>query len=348
MSSPPILRVTYVTDRAIACLLVDRKRRLVKRTQEERTRLRGDRSVRNRCGDSCARRARDGMKRLARRSRQLRAEGRDNRWSGKPACAHAARRCAPRCGHHCGRCGLSSPARSPSRPPSDGSAYRSRSSVAPPLRDSSAASDSSAIRSQHRPVARPVKPRTGVGFARRRNIAVPNDFRDRIARHQCPCERRKAPVLRRSERHRLIAFNLDSDREIVAARSSPPDRFTGMPGSLRARYELDYGTVAAHQEMRGCLQMRDRREKWVRPGVKTVGEEFFDGLPAEPARRQADVMHDKELDAAGGRTLVAVGRRNVARAFENALVTELWSHAFAVLRKLLAEPRARAATSTLG
>lgn len=128
--------------------------------------------------------------------------------------------------------------------------------------------------------------------------------------------------MRRSERHLLIAFDLDSDREIVAARSSPPARFTGVPGPLRTRHELDYGTVAAHQEMRGCLQIRDRCEKWVRPRVKTVGEEFFDGLPAEPARRQADVVHDKELDAAGGRTLVAVGRRDVARAFENTLVTE--------------------------
>ena len=62
-------------------------------------------------------------------------------------------------------------------------------------------------------------------------------------------------------------------------------------------------------------------------GVKPVRKKILDGVAAEPAWRQADVMDDQQLDATAWRTLVAVGRRNVARSPEESVFSELQSHA---------------------
>ena len=214
--------------------------------------------------------------------------------------------------------------------PSSESACFSRARVALPHGHSGFFFGTAAVHSHHRPVACPVKLRAGIGLARRRDIAMPDDLRNRIALRQRPRECREAPVLGRRERRLFIALDLYADREIVATWSPLPTRLSRVPRALRARHELDDCTVAAHQEMRRCLQTRDRRKERVCPRVEPVGKKFLDGPPAELTRRQADVMDGDKLNAAGSRALVAVGRRDVTHPFEDPFVSEFQSHASTV------------------
>src|SRR5258706_14075396 len=107
------------------------------------------------------------------------------------------------------------------------------------------------------PQAQPVETRPGVGFARRCDVGMTDDFKSGICGLQRLYEPRELPVLNVGERLVVSAFEFDADRIVVAVRAPPPRRFTCMPGAFRARHELDHFAVAAHQKMRRNLELRD-------------------------------------------------------------------------------------------
>ena len=76
----------------------------------------------------------------------------------------------------------------------------------------------------------PVEMRSGIGLASRRDIAVARQRFDRIAAPELGQQSIEGKILGILERELVAAFELDSDREIIAARPSHPARNTGMPG----------------------------------------------------------------------------------------------------------------------
>jgi hypothetical protein len=62
-----------------------------------------------------------------------------------------------------------------------------------------------------------------------------------------------------------------------------------------------------------AFQIRKRR---IVTAIKAVGEELFDVFPAEPSRRQADVVNDEQNYVINVRAVVTVGRRHPHGAVE--------------------------------
>jgi hypothetical protein len=58
---------------------------------------------------------------------------------------------------------------------------------------------------------------------------------------------------------------------------------------------------------------RKRAEIRVRIRVEPIGKQFDDGLSAELARRQRDVMNDQQRDALAFRPGIAIGRSDLRR-----------------------------------
>ena len=108
---------------------------------------------------------------------------------------------------------------------------------------------------EQRAQALPVERRTGIGLAARSDVAVPGEVGDRIARSQRRHESREARVLSLRVRPRVGAFELDADREIVAALASLPRRDAGVPC---ARSQGTNWTSEPSRRMKKCADTWDR------------------------------------------------------------------------------------------
>jgi hypothetical protein len=65
--------------------------------------------------------------------------------------------------------------------------------------------------------------------------------------------------------------------------------------------------------VRGDAHLGERVEAGVRIGVESVGKKLDDGVAAELARRQRDVVNDQQRDALAIRPRVAIGRSDLRR-----------------------------------
>ena len=85
-----------------------------------------------------------------------------------------------------------------------------------------------------------------------------------------------------------------------------------MPGAVVEGYVLGDATVAAHQGVRRCTQLRDRADERVdvRPegqGRQRAAEQGVDPGAAEAAGRQADPVQHDQIGHHIGRTRILVG-----------------------------------------
>src|SRR5207248_8232821 len=101
---------------------------------------------------------------------------------------------------------------------------------------------------------RPVEAGPRIGLAAGGDVAVRGDGAQRQRRAQRGDQRNKRAVLPRIEWRVVAAFELDADREVVAARAAAPARFACVPGAPVDRHELREFAVAANQEVGGDAQ----------------------------------------------------------------------------------------------
>src|SRR6185295_20322836 len=92
---------------------------------------------------------------------------------------------------------------------------------------------------QTRQQARPVEVRARIGLAAGGNVAVRGDLAQGKDGAKLFQKKKKSLVLRGLEFAVIGAFELDADREIVAALAPAPARSAGVPGALPERHELD-------------------------------------------------------------------------------------------------------------
>lgn len=98
-------------------------------------------------------------------------------------------------------------------------------------------------------IAIPIEIRPGIGLAAGRDMLVSTDRTKRMRLLQCNGQGTEQEVLRIGKRLVIGAFELDSDREIVALRSFLETRDAGMPGPLEGRDKLVQRAIAPHQKM---------------------------------------------------------------------------------------------------
>src|SRR5690606_3543799 len=118
----------------------------------------------------------------------------------------------------------------------------------------------------------------------------------------------QARVLRHLERVVLQPFKFDADAEVVAVVSPLPARWSGMPGAIERRDELQQFAVAADHEMSGYLGTSDGFEVRMGVPVQPVGDEPFDLVTTVLAGRQADRVDDGQVDPGLGRARAEVWR----------------------------------------
>lgn len=117
---------------------------------------------------------------------------------------------------------------------------------------------------------------------------------------------RERLVLFRVEWDVVRAFQLHTDRKIIATAAPAPARFAGMPRTLRAGDELNERTVAPHEEMRRYLEARYASVIRMRGRIELVQKKLLDAGTAEFARRKADRMKHEELDLHARGALIAI------------------------------------------
>src|SRR6266513_5459520 len=103
---------------------------------------------------------------------------------------------------------------------------------------------------QRLPETSPVECRPGVGLAAGCDVDVPDDIDDRIAPAQNHEKFRQTRVLPVGVGLVVGAFELHADGEVVTALASPPAGRARVPGSLRARHQLDQFAPAPYEKMR--------------------------------------------------------------------------------------------------
>ena len=86
-----------------------------------------------------------------------------------------------------------------------------------------------------------------------------------------------------------------------------------MPGAHCTRDKLEQQAVAPDQEVCGHAQSRKRAEIGARIRVEPIGKQLDDGVSAEVARRQRDVVNDQQRDALTFRPGIAIGRSDLRR-----------------------------------
>ena len=138
------------------------------------------------------------------------------------------------------------------------------------------------------------------------NVGMPNAILDRVCALERPGQFYKYLILGIGERLVVGAFEFDADREVVTAAATAPLGLSSMPGTTRARDELEQFAIAPYHEVAGDLVALDLAIVRVRIRVKTVGEQFDDARPAELARRKADAVNDQQFDARTSRPFIAV------------------------------------------
>ena len=150
--------------------------------------------------------------------------------------------------------------------------------------------------------------RSGIGLSTGRggNVGMPDAVLDRVGALERPGQIRQYRVLGIGERLVVGPFELDADREVVAAAAAAPRGLPGMPGAPDTRDELDQLAISAYQEVTGNLEALNLAVVRVGTRVEMVGEQVDDAGTAELARRQADVVNDQQLDVRAARPVIAV------------------------------------------
>ena len=163
------------------------------------------------------------------------------------------------------------------------------------------------------PEARPVERFSGIGLSSWRDLVVARDVRDRITPAKGAGESGQHGVLGIRVGQQIGAFELDANGKIVASLAALPGRSPGMPGAQRAGDELQQRAVTPDQEVRRDAHRRKRAEIRMRVRIEPIGKQLDDGVSAELARRQRNVVHDQQRNALAFRPCVAIGRRDLRR-----------------------------------
>ena len=100
----------------------------------------------------------------------------------------------------------------------------------------------------------------------------------RIARDQFSRQRTQRLILRIGVRRGISAFQLNTNRKIIAPLASTIQRHTGVPGALIKRNILDDFTVAANQTMGRNAQMRYLSKKGIAINSRKVMSHFAQSL----------------------------------------------------------------------
>ena len=172
----------------------------------------------------------------------------------------------------------------------------------------------------------PLKARTGIGFAPRRNITVADHRFNRIAATQVGKQLVERQVLGILEGKLVTTLEFDADGEVVAILSTQPGRNTGMPGTAGAGNELDQFAVTANKEMGRNPQVLYFTKIVMRLGIETIGKQLNDSRSAEFAGRQTDGVDDDQSDRFIRGPLITVQRWHPTRAGQPPLVARRVLH----------------------
>ena len=87
-----------------------------------------------------------------------------------------------------------------------------------------------------------------------------------------------------------------------------------MPGPVIGADQLDALAAPPHQEVGRYPQCCQLAKFSVRMFIQLIGKQTKNSVAAEAARRQADVVHDQQIDLGALRTCVEIGRRQTTCA----------------------------------
>ncbi len=107
-------------------------------------------------------------------------------------------------------------------------------------------------------------------------------------------------------------FQLNPYGKVIAIFAPKITGFARMPGPSSKRHELHYLTIATDQQMRGNLQMGNRLEIRMLPGIQCVGKELLDVGAAKLARWQTDAVNHDQADITAIGAFIEIGRRTTA------------------------------------
>lgn len=152
------------------------------------------------------------------------------------------------------------------------------------------------LKLQALPQQMPVKKRPRIGLAARGDIAMSDQTTGtlRIMRPKCFYHSCQHFILSIIERQVITPFQLDADGKIIAVLAPLILRTTGMPGTLIECHKLNYLAITPNQQMRRHLKLADFGKIRVRIRRKLPQEKLLDPGAAKLARRQADIVNDRE------------------------------------------------------
>ncbi len=125
-------------------------------------------------------------------------------------------------------------------------------------------------------------------------------------------------VLRVRIRCIVDAFELDTDREVIAMLATEVARLPGMPGPRTEGHILADGAIAPDQRMRRHAQRSDALEIRMRIRREGSGKQSIDPRVSIFARWQADAMHDEQLRPLRAGSGVEVWRQDLADVLQQA------------------------------
>lgn len=153
----------------------------------------------------------------------------------------------------------------------------------------------------------PVKRRSRVRLALRRNVFMPGDVGDRVALHQCAAQWHQCVVLGRLEGLAFQSFELHANGVVVAAAAPAVTGRTRVPGALVAIYKLQHLATAADKEVGGDAHALQPLVVRMRGAIECAHKKRFHLSAAVVTRRQADGMHHQQIDLRVRGAFVAVG-----------------------------------------
>ena len=161
--------------------------------------------------------------------------------------------------------------------------------------------------------APPVKERPGIGLAPWRDIGVPNDCINWIKCAQRLDQIDESKVLCILEGLLITALQFNANREIIAALTALPGRYSGVPGALLATNELDQCPVAGNQKVGRNTGAADPCEIGMGIRVEGVGKQADNIVAAKLCGWQTDGMHHEQRDDCSDRAIVMVWRVDALR-----------------------------------
>lgn len=109
-------------------------------------------------------------------------------------------------------------------------------------------------------------------------------------------ERSQCVVLRCRVGRIVATLKFDTDRKVVAGRSTTPTRYAGMPGTTLERHVLGHSPRAIDTGMCGHPQPRNRCKKSMGRGRQIATKKLVDAGTTELSGRQADAVNHDEID----------------------------------------------------